>query len=70
MTELCCRRRKRRANYGPDSGRIGGIAMVLFGSIYLDGLLWRLNRGNLSSVLYHHRIGDGAVSVLSVALRS
>ncbi|BBU80433.1 hypothetical protein EIMP300_18330 [Escherichia coli] len=43
-------------------GALVGIAMVLIGGIYSDGILRWLNRGNLSPVLYHYCFSNGAFS--------
>ncbi len=61
MTEEGLPPKKRRANPWARFRAHWWVSRWYCRRYLFDGLLWRLNRGNLSSVLYHHRIGDGAV---------
>ncbi len=44
-----------------DSGSIGRYRDGTVGGIYPDGLFWRLDRGNLSPVLYYYCFSNGAI---------
>lgn len=50
-----------RKSMGQIEGRAGRYRDGTVRGIYPDGLLWRLYRCDLPSVLHHHRFGDGAV---------
>ncbi len=52
---------KRRANPWGKSRGAGRYRDGAVCGIRADGVLWRYHRGDLSSVFYHHCLGNGAV---------
>ena len=61
MSEEGFLRVRRRVNRWDKFRGVGRYRDGAVGGLYPDGLLWRYNRGDLPSVLNHHRLGDGAL---------